>query len=106
MGASHSSTTLSEALAGCDPSILKYVLGQPGSHIKEIFLRFVEIGKQTTSAKKSTLVAVMENAEQFSRIFTATNNDHNNWISLFERLDSDNSELVDFYEAIATVVSS
>ena len=105
MGASHSSTTLSEALAGCDPSILKYVLGQPSSHIKEIFLRFVEIEKQTTSAK-STLVAVMENAQEFSRIFTATNNDHNNWISLFERLDSDNSELVDFYEAIATVVSS
>ena len=108
MGASHSATNLSETLAECDHDILKYVLGQPGSHVKEIFLRFVETQKvvEANNEKETAPGPVMENAAQFSKIFTATNNDHHHWMKLFEVLDTKNDSYVDFYEAISTTVGS
>jgi hypothetical protein len=106
MGASYSSRTLSETLAGCDQDILHYVLGQSGAHVKDIFLRFVDIEEQVkvASSKNDKPHPVMENASQFAHIFTATNNDHGHWMKLFTALDDRKVSTVDFYEAIATVV--
>jgi hypothetical protein len=101
MGASHSSKKISSALAQCDPRVLKYVLSQRSSHVQSIFQRFVENGKDG----EPTIHPVMENSQQFSNIFTATNNDHANWVLFFDLLDDTATGYVDFYEAIATVVS-
>ena len=105
MGVTHSSTTVSGALALCNAHVLKYVLGQASAHVKEIYIRFVANENQTNAASNPLPHPILQNPEQFSHIFTATNNDHSNWMTLFELLDPTKTNSVDFYEAIATVVS-
>jgi Ca2+-binding EF-hand superfamily protein len=109
MGAAYSIELLTDGLAHCDKNVLKHVLGQPASEIKAIYQRFQSErhGAQAGGGgdDDSSPHAIMEDTGDFARLFGSSKRGMKHWTVLFNTLDTSKNGKVDFFEAIATLVS-
>ena len=108
MGAAFSIEELTDGLAQCDKSVLKHVLGQPASEIKAIYQRF-ESERQNAEAEKGdgdlSPHSILEDSHDFARLFGCSAQGMKHWTVLFNTLDTSKHGRVDFFEAMATLVS-
>ena len=108
MGVSFSIEALTQGLAHCDKNIMKHILGQPATEVKAVFQRFetqrlaaAEMGGEADS----TPHAILEDSKEFARLFGSSDRTMKHWAVLFNTLDTGKTGKVDFFEAIATLVS-
>lgn len=109
MGADFSIEATTQGLARCDKNVMTHILGQPAAEIKEIYQRFetkriaaAEIGAEEDTSPH----AILENSKDFAQLFGSSDRAIEHWAVLFNILDTAENGKVDFFEAIATLVSN